>query len=201
MKNLSECELPFHELNDIPRSSRQKQQTFQKVICEISRESETKRQVFPKILTYMFSLAACFLFVFIIFTETDLTNSTSLLSNIEGKEIVKMGIAPSKLKTSFLPIEEDTQKNSFVINDDNWSQMVFEMLQNAEISTIKPATDPAYDLLITLNGPEILKIKVWEEEGEVYLKELGEDEYHHVPMEKGKVFIKYVNSLNHYIEN
>ena len=201
MKNLSECELPFHELNDIPRSSRQKQQTFQKVICEISRESETKRQVFPKILTYMFSLAACFLFVFIIFTETDLTNSTSLLSNIEGKEIVKMGIAPSKLKTSFLPIEEDTQKNSFVINDDNWSQMVFEMLQNAEISTIKPATDPAYDLLITLNGPEILKIKVWEEEGEVYLKELGEDEYHHIKKKKGKVFIKYVNSLNHYIEN
>ncbi|KOP84088.1 hypothetical protein LIS82_22375 [Cytobacillus solani] len=199
MKKLSESELSFQELNEIPRSSRQKQQTFQKIKCEISRESDTKRRVFPKILTGMVSLAACFLFVFIIFTETNLNNRTSLMASIEGKEIVQMGLASSKLGTSFLPGEEENQKNTFIIKDDNWSEIVFEMLKNAEISTIKPITDPSYDLLITLQGPDLLKIKVWEEKGEVYLRELNKDKYYYVPKEKSKVFLEYVHSLNHYI--
>ncbi|MFC0416398.1 hypothetical protein ACFFHH_13170 [Cytobacillus solani] len=199
MKKLSESELSFQELNEIPRSSRQKQQTFQKIKCEISRESDTKRRVFPKILTGMVSLAACFLFVFIIFTATNLNNRTSLMASIEGKEIVQMGLASSKLGTSFLPGEEENQKNTFIIKDDNWSEIVFEMLKNAEISKIKPITDPSYDLLITLQGPDLLKIKVWEEKGEVYLRELNKDKYYYVPKEKSKVFLEYVHSLNHYI--
>lgn len=200
MKKLSESELSFQELNDIPRSSRQKQQTFQRMMSEISRESDNKRRVLPKVLTGMVSLAACFLFVFIIISETKLNNGTDLLSSIDGKEIVQMGLATSKLETSFLPGEEENQKDTFIIDDDNGSKIVFEMLKSAEISTIKPVTDPSYDLLITLTGPEILKIKVWEEEGEVYLKELNKDKYYYVPEEKSKVFFEYASSLPHYIK-
>ncbi|WP_057767730.1 hypothetical protein [Cytobacillus praedii] len=200
MKKLSESELSFQELNDIPRSSRQKQQTFQRMMSEISRKSDNKRRVLPKVLTGMVSLAACFLFVFIIFSETELNNGTDILSSIDGKEIVQMGLATSKLETSFLPGEEENQKDTFIIDDDNGSKIVFEMLKSAEISTFKPVTDPSYDLLITLTGPEILKIKVWEEEGEVYLKELNKDKYYYVPEEKSNVFFEYASSLPHYIK-
>ncbi|QED47300.1 hypothetical protein [Cytobacillus dafuensis] len=200
MKRSSECELSFQDLNEIPRSSRQKQQTFQKIMLEKRRETETKRLLLPKILTGIVSLAACFLFVFIIFTETNLNSGANLKTSIEGKEIVQMGLAFSKSETSFIPVKEERQKNIYIINDDNWSKMVFDMIKNAEKSTIKPVFDPSYDLMLTLEGPEILKIKVWEEEGDLYIKELSEDEYYYVSKEKSEVFFKYVNSLHHNIE-
>ncbi|MBS4188969.1 hypothetical protein KHA94_01895 [Bacillus sp. FJAT-49705] len=200
MKSLSECELSFQDLNESPRSSRQKQQTFQKIMHELSREPETKRLLLPKILTGIVSLSACFLFGFIIFTETNLNSGASLITSIEGKEIVQMGLAFSKSETSFIPIEEDRQKNFLKIKNDNSRKLVFDMIKNAEISTIKPVFDPSYDLMIKLEGPDILKIKVWEEEGDLYIKELSEDEYYYVSKEKSEDFFKYVNSLYHYIE-
>lgn len=201
MKNLSECELAFKELNEIPRSSRQKQQTFQKIMSEISRNHDTKRQYLPKFLTCIVSLAACFLFVFIIFTSTNLNNNASLITSMEGKEIIQMGLASSQSETSFIPVEGERQKNTFLINDDKWGKMVSEMIKNAQISTIKPVSNPSYDLLLTLKGTEIIKIKVWEEERKVYLKELNEDAYYYVPKEKSGVFFEYINSLHNYIES
>lgn len=200
MKNSSECELAFKELNDIPRSSRQKQQTFQKIMCEISRNHDTKRQYLPKFLTCMVSLAACFLFVFIVFTSTNHNNNASLISSMEGKEIIQMGLASSQSETSFIPVEGERQKNTFVINDDKWGKMVSDMIKNAQISTIKPVSDPSYDLVLTLKGPEIIKIKVWEEEGKVYLKKLSEDAYYYVPKEKSGIFFEYIYSLHDYME-
>lgn len=195
MKKLSECELSFRDLNQIPRSSRQKQQTFHKIMHEVSGETDTRRPLLPKMLTAMASLAACFLFVFIIWTETNYDGSTHLRASIEGKEIVQMGLASSNSENSFIPINEEFQKNIYMINDDDWNTTLNEMIKNAEMSTYKPVSAPLYDLLITLKSQELLKIKVWVEEGQVYYKELDGEEYYVVPKSKNEEIMELVKPL------
>lgn len=195
MKKLSECELPFQDLNEIPRSSRKKQQTFHKIMHDVSTKTETKRTLIPNILTVVVSLAACFLFAFIIFTETNNSGSTNIMTSIEGKEITEMGLALSKSKTTFVPIEEVNKKNIFIISDENWNKAMYEMIRYAEIGRDKPMFAPTYDLLITLGGHESLKIKVWIEEEGLYFKDLGKEEYYYVSKEKSEEIKEFMKSL------
>ncbi|WNS76931.1 hypothetical protein RRV45_08100 [Bacillus sp. DTU_2020_1000418_1_SI_GHA_SEK_038] len=200
MRKLSEYDHSFQELKHIPRSNQQKQLSLLKILDEMNKQTKGTKNLFPQILTISVSFAACVLFAFIVFHQKDLIQTTSLLNTIENNSITQMTLSPAKSNHTFTQKEGGNQKGIYFIEDDDWNLTFNKFIKNAQNVSYEPQTMPLYDLLLTFKNHETIKIKVWAEDGLVYLKELEQENFYLLSRENSAVFIDKVNSIHEYIE-
>ena len=200
MRKLSEYDHSFQELKHIPRSNQQKQLSLLKILDEMSKQTKGTKSLFPQTLTISVSFAACVLFAFIFLHQTDLIQTASMINTIENNSIVQMTLSTSKSKHTFTQKEGGNQKDIYFIEDDDWNYTFNTLIKNAQTVPYEPQTVPLYDLLITLENHDTIKIKVWSEDGLVFLKELKQEEVYLLSRENSGVFIDKVNSIHENVE-
>ncbi|MEH7392797.1 hypothetical protein [Bacillus sp. JJ1474] len=200
MRKLSEYDHSFQELKHIPRSNQQKQLSLLKILDEMNKQTKGTKNLFPQILTISVSFAACVLFAFIFLHQSDLIQTSSMINTIENNSIIQMTLSPAKSKHTFTQKEGGNQKDIYFIEDDDWNHTFNKLIKNAQNVSYEPRTVPLYDLLITLENHETVKIKVWAEEGLVYLKELEQEKFYLLSRDNSTVFINKVNSIHEYVE-
>lgn len=195
MRKLFEGEYSFEELDQIPRSNRQKQLTFIKIMNEVHLQTKKKKAIFPKLLTFSLSLAACIFIVSIISNGMDSMMSSQLIDRLEGEKILAVSITPSKSNITFTPAEEGNKKDLYIMPDEDWNHIFLMYIQNAKISQYEPKSAPLYDLVIAMENQETIKLKVWSEKGNVYLKSSKNNKMYALSTEKSEKFIKYIESI------
>ncbi|MFO1445635.1 hypothetical protein KDN24_21040 [Bacillus sp. Bva_UNVM-123] len=200
MKKLSNLEQLFHDLNDIPRTRQQKQFSFNKIMYALHKDGNKKRNLLPKFLTFSFSIAACFLFLFIIYFETEIFKSDQLSASLDGKEITQMWLTPSKSANSFIPNKEERQQNIITMNDKSVNEIISNMIKNANSVSSRPISEPKYDLMIALDNDDELKIKVWVEGETLYIKELSDKKYYFISEKNSVAFLENVNIMKENID-
>ncbi|WP_026582273.1 hypothetical protein [Bacillus sp. J33] len=194
MKNSSGFDNSFRELDRIPRSQKQKQESFRKIMNELEERPRERKAFFPRFLTAAVSLAACFLFAFIIYSEDAMTRGSYSPVLIGESSITQTAVAISEAEKIF-SAEGVYSPNIATIQDEKWEEAARNAINSAEPSKVKLTTKPLYDVQFMLKGKEPLKLKIWEEHGEVYVRTMESKELYILSSEESTLFLEYLKAV------
>jgi hypothetical protein len=177
MKNSSGFDNYFRELNRIPRPQKQKQESFRKIINEIERKPAMERNLFPRFLTAAAALAACLLFAFIIYSEDYMNRGSN------GADMIEIG--NSIITQTAISLSEKAARNA---------------IDSAQPADVVFSSEPLYDVQIMLKGKEPIKLKIWDEQGEVFFSPMASEEVYKVSTEESALFLEYLKAISKSIQ-
>ncbi|MBT2690398.1 hypothetical protein J7I93_19785 [Bacillus sp. ISL-47] len=197
MKNSSGFDNSFSELNRIPRPQKQKQESFRKIINEIERKPAMNRYMFPRFLTAAAALAACVLFAFIIYSEVDMTHGSNSesMAGIGNSIITQTAISLSESEKTFSAERTDSAKSA-IVQDEKWENTVRNAVDSAQPADAVLSSKPLFDVQIMLKGKEPIKLKIWEEDGEVFIRPMASEKMYKVSSEESGLFLQYLKAIS-----
>ncbi|UAC49158.1 hypothetical protein K6959_04520 [Bacillus aquiflavi] len=193
MKKFSEMDELFKQLNDIPRSHVQKEETLRKVLSSSNvKRRKNRKQVIWSLLAF----AACFMLAVVVF------NGKNIIINNRQSEAIQLLEINSSDIVSFKAVslehmnvdEEDLFLQPHVVeikNDHTWEEELSNILNHCVEIKKAPNSKPIYKILITLKNDKSLVMDVWTEEKKVYLKETNSDFNYEV----SKDHVKYLQAI------
>ncbi|CAM3486208.1 hypothetical protein GCM10009865_31580 [Aeromicrobium ponti] len=201
MKNSSGLDNSFHELNRIPRPQKQKQESFRKIINEIERKPVLERNIFPRFLTAAAALAACVLFAFIIYSEDHMNRGSNGADMIEiGNSIItQTAISLSESEKTFSAERNDSAKSA-IVQDEKWEKAARNAIDSGQPADVVFSSEPLYDVQIMLKGKEPIKLKIWDEQGEVFFSPMASEEVYKVSSEESALFLEYLKAISKSIQ-
>ncbi|GLB60470.1 hypothetical protein [Cytobacillus sp. NCCP-133] len=199
MKNSFGFDNSFRELDYIPRSQRQKRKSFRKIINEAETRQRGKKDILPRLLSAAAVLAACFLFSIIIYSD-DYMNRGSNSSAVMGNSVItKTAVSISESEKSF-SAEGPYSPGIATIQDEKWEEAARKAINSAHSVNTALTSKPQYDVQFMLKGKEPLKLKIWEEDGEVIFRTLASEEYYILSSEESNLFLQYLKAVTKSVE-
>ncbi|MCS0823215.1 hypothetical protein NX029_04480 [Cytobacillus firmus] len=189
----------FRELDRIPRSQKQKQDSLQKIWSGIEDRPKRKKNIFPKFLSAAAVMAACIMFAFIIFSEDSTTGGSSSADILGDSFISQTAIALSETENSF-SADGTYSAETATVKDEKWESTARTAINSAMPAEAVIDSKPLYDIQFIMKGKESVKMKVWNERGEVYFKSMDSEIMYAVPSEEGAIFIEYLEAIAHSIQ-
>ncbi|KON89358.1 hypothetical protein AF332_22795 [Sporosarcina globispora] len=182
----------FSELDRIPRSQKQKQESLRKIWSGIEERPKSKKNIFPRFLTAA-AMAACIMFAIIIFSEDSITRGTSA-DLVRNSMITQTFIALSETETSF-SADGKYSAETATVKDEKWENTARKAINSAEPADAVMNVKPLYDIQFILKGKDPVKVKVWNEQGKVYFRSMDSEVIYLVPAEEGVLFIEYIEAI------
>lgn len=195
MRKSSQMDEPFNELNKIYRSNRQKQQTRHRIFHAIEHSRKKKRHIVPRFLTAIFAISACFLFSYIMIFADDILEDKVAVGSLKAENIEYIVVSPSLSDSAFSAIEYSYTKGQSIIQDPSYSMIVTEMINHAKEEEYVPVSAAKFDIMLVFSENKQLKIKLWEEKEQYFIKTLGSEQVYRLEGDEGKAFINMVRMI------
>ncbi|MBN8199244.1 MULTISPECIES: hypothetical protein [Bacillaceae] len=194
MKNSFGFDNSFRELDRIPRSQKQKQDSLQKIWSGIEDRPKRKKNIYPRFLSAAAVIAACIMFAFIIFPEDSMTRGSGSAKMLGNSFISQTAIALSETENTF-SAEGTYSAETATVKDEKWENAARNAINSAKPAEAVIDSKPLYDIQFIIKGKDPVKVKVWNEHGEVYFKSMDSEIMYAVPSEEDAIFIEYLEAI------
>ncbi|WP_080846910.1 hypothetical protein [Cytobacillus gottheilii] len=186
---------PFNELDKVYRSNVQKQQTRQLVFQAIENRRIKRRHIVPNFLTVIFAISACFLFSYIMIFANDFMENKYGVGSLKAEGIEYIVVSPSMSDAAFAAIEYSYTVGQSIIQDQTYSIIVTDMVNHAKETDYRPETAAKFDIMLVFPENKQLKIKLWEEKEQYYMKTLGNEQLYRLEEHEARKFVNMMELI------
>lgn len=184
MRTQFDLEQTFKELDSFPRTEEQSRKSYQKILKKTKyRKNKWVNPIILNIATITIFLGFTVGSILHISNKPELIpESIQAISLLNDEKVLSTHVTTSKTNKSFsINTNSGLNPGTILINDDKiWNKNLEIMLSTLSEAKTIPHVEPQYDMFIKLSGNTNLKLKIYETEQGVIVKDLNKNMFFEV---------------------